>query len=83
MTWFWIEEKIIVFETKTEMVTLNYFLPQSGYYCMLFITVWDLFTVVLIPGDKLVTTSQESFEEPHSQNGVLYMYMIICCTCVL
>ena len=24
---FWIEEKIIVFETKTETVTLNYFLP--------------------------------------------------------
>lgn len=32
-----------------------------------------LLAVVLIPGDKLVTTSQESFEEPSSQNGVFHL----------
>lgn len=66
---------------KIETVTLNYFLLWSVYYYMLFITVWDLFTVVLIPGDKLVTTSQESFEEPHSQNGMLHV--IIYCMCFI
>lgn len=34
-----------------------------------FIQLVFLLPVVLIPGDKLVTTSQESFEEPNSQNG--------------
>nr|XP_022340193.1 huntingtin-like isoform X2 [Crassostrea virginica] len=32
-------------------------------------SIYQVFlSLVLIPGDKLVTTSQESFEEPHSQN---------------
>lgn len=40
-----------------------------------------LLPVVLIPGDKLVTTSQESFEEPNSQNG-RFCFLIRCTSSV-
>lgn len=40
-----------------------------------------LLPVVLIPGDKLVTTSQESFEEPNSQNG-RFCFFIRCTSSV-